>query len=71
MMELLDTIPMDVHFILRVSGTELEYIYTALKKTSLSFDNADEDMVKAINFLTESFIPFIASLIERGDQDGS
>jgi len=71
MMELLDTVPMDVHFILRVSGTELEYIHTALKKTSISFDKADTEEVEAINFLTESFIPFISSLVGRGDQDGS
>lgn len=73
MIKLLQTQVREVHLIIELPFSELQKLAKAISMGNFNFDGEIEEEKEAINYLTNTFYPFIVEIVEsmKGKQNDS
>ncbi len=64
-MKVLEIYPKDVHVVFEISMINLELLEKALSLCKIDYDGRNPDEVKAVNYLTKSFVPVIDEIMRK------
>lgn len=64
MLNVIDIFPKDITAVIEISVKELDQLDLFFSLSTLNYDNDEKEHMKAIEFVTKKFIPFIQKLLE-------